>query len=213
MTPFAVNPTRADLYKNFKFRVSWDGHVVAGISEISALRRVTDVVAHREGGDPSAQHKSPGLTAYDPIVLRRGVTHDTAFEAWANLAAPLGSQMSLANFRKTITIDLLNEAGVPGAPVHCASLLAVGVCRDWPARRQPRRRRDRDARTPERGLGARHRRGGAAGEIAAAHFPRIVGRPAGRPGAADRLPLLSCPGLTRASIEQRHDGSPGQARR
>jgi phage tail-like protein len=113
MTQFAVNPTRVDPYKNFKFRVAWDGQVVAGISEISALRRVTEVVAHREGGDPSLQHKSPGLTGYDPIVLRRGVTHDTAFEAWANLVSQPGGPMSLAHFRKTITIDLLNEAGVP----------------------------------------------------------------------------------------------------
>jgi phage tail-like protein len=125
MTQFTVNPQRVDPYKNFKFRVSWDGRVVAGISEISALRRVTEVVVHREGGDPSLQHKSPGLTAYDPIVLRRGVTHDTAFEAWANLVSPLGNQMSLANFRKDITIDLLNEAGVP--------VLRYLVRRCWPS--------------------------------------------------------------------------------
>jgi phage tail-like protein len=125
MTQFTVNPQRVDPYKNFKFRVSWDGHIVAGVSEISALRRVTEVVAHREGGDPSAQHKSPGLTAYEPIVLRRGVTHDTAFEAWANLVSQLGGQMSLANFRKNITIDLLNEAG--------QTALRYLVHRCWPS--------------------------------------------------------------------------------
>jgi phage tail-like protein len=125
MTQFAVNPQRVDPYKNFKFRVVWDGKVVAGVSEISALRRVTDVVVHREGGDPCAQHKSPGLTAYDPIVLRRGVTHDAAFEAWANLVSSLGGLMSLAHFRKDITIDLLNESGVP--------VLRYLVHRCWPS--------------------------------------------------------------------------------
>jgi phage tail-like protein len=127
MTQFTVNPQRVDPYKNFKFRVVWDGKVVAGVSEISALRRVTDVVVHREGGDPSAQHKSPGLTAYDPIVLRRGVTHDTAFEAWANLVWQLGGQaeVSLAHFRKNVVIDLFNEAG--------QRVLSYLVHRCWPS--------------------------------------------------------------------------------
>ena len=115
MVEFSVNPTRFDPYKNFKFRVKWDGRYVAGISRISALRRITDVVEHREGGDPSTSRKSPGLTQFDAIVLERGVTHDAAFEDWANLVwkfgqAP-GSESALANFRKDITIELYNEAG------------------------------------------------------------------------------------------------------
>jgi len=127
MAQFTVNPQRVDAYKNFKFRVIWDGQVVAGISEVSGLRRVTEVVAHREGDDPSTQHKSPGLTSYDPIVLRRGVTHDTAFEAWANLVWRLGGQpeMSLAHFRKDIVIDLFNEAG--------QRVLSYRVYRCWPS--------------------------------------------------------------------------------
>ena len=84
MTQFAVNPQRFDPYKNFKFRVKWDGKYVAGVSRISALKRTTEVVEHREGGDPSSLRKSPGLTTYAPIVLERGVTHDKEFESWAN---------------------------------------------------------------------------------------------------------------------------------
>ena len=125
MPQFAVNPNRFDPYKNFKFRVVWDGRPVAGVSEISALRRVTEVVVHREGGDPSLQRRSPGLTAYDPIVLRRGVTHDTEFEAWADLVWRLHGQMSLADFRKDIVIDLLNEAG--------QRALSYRVYRCWPS--------------------------------------------------------------------------------
>ncbi len=127
MAQFTVNPNRFDPYKNFKFRVVWDGRVVAGISEISSLRRATDVVVHREGGDPSTQRRSPGLTAYDPIVLRRGVTHDTEFEAWADLVWRLRGQpeMSLANFRKDVIIDLLNEAG--------ERALSYRVYRCWPS--------------------------------------------------------------------------------
>jgi len=112
---FSVNPTRFDPYKNFKFRVKWDGQYVAGVSKVGALKRTTEVVEHREGGDPSTGHKSPGRTKYEAITLERGVTHDTAFEVWANRVwnfggAP-GAESSLANFRKDIILDVFNEAG------------------------------------------------------------------------------------------------------
>lgn len=129
MPEFTVNPNRFDPYKNFKFRVKWDGRFVPGVSRISPLRRATEVVLHREGGDPSAERKSPGRTAFDPIVLERGRTHDTAFEAWANkvwhLGAGLGAEVSLADFRKDITIEFLNEAGQVAAAFH--------VYRCWPS--------------------------------------------------------------------------------
>jgi phage tail-like protein len=53
MAEVTVNPQRLDPYKDFTFRIMWDGHYVAGISRMSALRRVTQVIAHRDGGDPS----------------------------------------------------------------------------------------------------------------------------------------------------------------
>jgi phage tail-like protein len=115
MPQFTVNPTRFDPYKNFKFRVKWDGQYVAGLSKMGALKRTTDVVEHREGGDPSTSRKSPGRNKFDPITLERGVTHDTAFEDWANkvwnFGAGPGSESSLADFRKDIIIDIFNEAG------------------------------------------------------------------------------------------------------
>jgi len=85
MAQFSVNATRFDPYKNFKFRVKWDGQYVAGMSKIGGLKSRTKVVTHREGGDPSTSRKSPGPTDYDAITLERGVTHDPAFEDWANL--------------------------------------------------------------------------------------------------------------------------------
>jgi phage tail-like protein len=115
MAEFTVNADRFDPYKNFKFRVKWDGKFVAGVSKVSALVHTTEVVEHREGGDPSSPRKSPGLTSFSPIVLERGVTHDTAFEDWANkvwrLSAGLGAEVGLADFRKDITIEVYNEAG------------------------------------------------------------------------------------------------------
>ncbi len=115
MTEFNVNPHRFDPYKNFKFRVIWDGRPVAGVSKISALKRTTDVIEHREGGDPNISHKSPGMTMFAPITLERGVTHDTEFEKWANkvwrLGQSSGTEVSLADFRKDMIIELYNEAG------------------------------------------------------------------------------------------------------
>lgn len=115
MPQFSVNPNRFDPYKNFKFRVKWDGRYVAGISKVTALKRTTEVVKHRDGGDPSTSRKSPGKTEFEAVTLERGVTHDTEFEKWANkvwnFGAGLGSETSLADFRKDILLDVFNEAG------------------------------------------------------------------------------------------------------
>ncbi len=115
MAQFSVNAGRLDPYKNFKFRVTWDGRPVAGVSKVSVLKRTTEVVKHRAGGDPSTSYKSPGRTEYDAITLERGVTHDVDFEQWANkvwnLGSGLGGEVSLKDFRKDIVVDLFNEAG------------------------------------------------------------------------------------------------------
>jgi phage tail-like protein len=115
MPQFVVNTNRFDPYKNFKFRVKWDGRYVAGVSKISPLKRTTEVVKHREGGDPSTSRKSPGRTEFDAITLERGVTHDVEFEAWASkvwqVNAGLGAEVSLKDFRKDVIIEFYNEAG------------------------------------------------------------------------------------------------------
>lgn len=115
MAEFTVNSNRFDPYKNFKFRVKWDGKYVAGISKISPLKRTTEVIRHREGGGPSTSRKSPGRTEYEAIVLERGVTHDTDFEAWAakvwQHGVGLGEEVSLKDFRKDIVLEMYNEAG------------------------------------------------------------------------------------------------------
>ncbi len=111
MTEFTVNPSRMDPYKNFKFRVKWDGRYVAAVSQVGELRRTTEVVEHREGG-ASGSRKSPGRTKYEAITLERGVTHDVEFEAWANKVERVGGQgVSLGDFRKDIVLELYNEAG------------------------------------------------------------------------------------------------------
>jgi len=129
MAQFSVNAQRFDPYKNFKFRVKWDGRYVAGVSKVGALTRTTEVVEHREGGDPSTVRVSPGQTKYNDVSLERGVTHDTEFEKWANkvwnFGSGLGAEVSLADFRKDIIIEVYNEAG--------QLALAYKVYRCWPS--------------------------------------------------------------------------------
>jgi len=127
MAEFTVNAKRFDPYKNFKFRVKWDGQYVAGVSKVTGLKRTTEVVKHREGGDPSTSRKSPGRNEFDAITLERGVTHDPAFELWAGkvwqLGAQLGAEVSLADFRKDIILEVYNEAG--------QKVLAYNIYRCW----------------------------------------------------------------------------------
>jgi len=125
VAPFTINPTRFDPYKPFNFRVRWDNQYVAGVSKVSALTRTTEPVVHRDGADPSHERKSPGITKFEAVTLERGVTHDPAFEAWANLVHSLASPISLRNFRKDVTIDVFNEAG--------QLALSYQLLRCWPS--------------------------------------------------------------------------------
>ncbi|MDH3657586.1 MAG: phage tail protein [Nitrosopumilus sp.] len=127
MAQFSVNTSRFDPYKNYKFRLKWDGRFVAGLSKMSALKRTTEVVTHREGGDPSTSRKSPGRSEYEAITLERGVTHDLEFENWSkkvwNFGTGLGEESSLKDFRKDLVIEVYNEAG--------QLVLAYRVYRCW----------------------------------------------------------------------------------
>ena len=114
MASVSVNAQRFDPYKNFKFRVKWDGKYVAGVSKVGALKRTTEVVSHREGNDVSTPRHSPGRTSFEAIQLERGVSFDPEFQAWANLVYSTEGDgaVSLRNFRKDITINMLNLQGV-----------------------------------------------------------------------------------------------------
>jgi phage tail-like protein len=113
MAKFTVNSHRSDPYKNYKFRVKWDGRVVAGVSKVSPLKRTTEVIKHREGNDPSTQRHMPGASSFEPITLERGVTHDKEFEAWANKVYDVGAagMIMLKSFRKPLTLEFCNEDG------------------------------------------------------------------------------------------------------
>lgn len=130
---FTVNTHRFDPYKQFKFRVKWDGKYIPGVFRVNGLHRNTMVITMREGTGPNMQKKMPGETVYEQIILERGRTHDTAFEQWANKVWNYGSgpgkEVSLQDFRKDIIIELLNETG--------QIVMAFKVYRCWPSRYSP----------------------------------------------------------------------------
>jgi phage tail-like protein len=130
MPKFSTNADRVDPYKTYKFRVRLpDGDYVLGVSKVSALKRHTDVIKFREGGDPSTSRKSPGQTEYEAITMERGVTHDAQFERWANkvwnYGSGLGAEVSLKDFRKDLVLEIYNEAG--------QLALAYKLYRCWPS--------------------------------------------------------------------------------
>lgn len=143
MPKFVINSSRIFPYMGFKFRVKWDGRYVAGVSKVSMLKRTTEVVKHRDGGYMSTSLKGPGRTEYDAITLERGVTHDPEFQNWANkvwnYGQKPGAEVSLKDFRKSITIELLNEAGQVA--------IAYNVFRCWVSEYQAQADLDANANT------------------------------------------------------------------
>ena len=125
MAKFTVNATRFDPYLGFRFQIKIDGQSVAGLNKCSALTRTTEVTPWYEGGDSSGPHQIPGKTTYAAITLEAGVTHDTTFEQWANKVNNFQGDpaMSLATFRKDITIEVYNPPG--------EKVLAYNVYRCW----------------------------------------------------------------------------------
>jgi phage tail-like protein len=113
--PFTVNINRYDPYKTYRFLIYFGSSTapVAAVSKISALKRSSDVIEYKEGGNPIIL-KGLGRTKYEPITLERGLTQDIDFANWANMAQVLDKgapTTSLANLRQEVRIDLLNEEG------------------------------------------------------------------------------------------------------
>ena len=97
-----VNAQRFDPYRNFKFRLSWDGRCVAAASKMSGFDRKA-------------------------ITLERGVTHDPEFERWTNgveaFDADPAREFSLEEIRRDLIVEVCDESGVPA--------LAYRIRRCW----------------------------------------------------------------------------------
>jgi phage tail-like protein len=128
MSKFVVNPTRLDPYKTFKFRVKFDGRIVAGVSKVSGLKRTSEPLLQRDDSDPGANREPGRQTKFEPITLERGVTHDSDFIDWATSAQQDNSvvgEAALNQSRKDLRIETYNEAGQIAE--------AYNVFRCWPS--------------------------------------------------------------------------------
>ena len=118
-------------YANFRFRVLWQGRPVAAVSKVSALKRTTEAVSFREGGDPSSVRVSPGQVRFEPITLERGLTLDRDFEHWARQvwAWPAGNGPGAdpgpAIVRRDLTLEFRNEVG--------QVVITYQIYRCWPS--------------------------------------------------------------------------------
>jgi phage tail-like protein len=113
--PFTVNTSRYDPYKAYRFLVYFGKSrtPVAGVSKVSAVKRTSKVIEYNEGGS-GITLKGLGRTSYDPLTIERGLTFDSDFQDWANAAQLLdkgAATTSLANLRREVRIELLNEMG------------------------------------------------------------------------------------------------------
>jgi len=130
MPRLTPNTNRFDPYRNFRFKVKWDNLYVAGLSKMGALKRSTEMVEWREAGENIISRKLPGKTKFEGVTLEAGITYDTSFQDWANLVNDFTSHslVSLAEFRKNITVDVFNESGV--------KVLSYNLYRCWPSEYQ-----------------------------------------------------------------------------
>jgi phage tail-like protein len=114
---FPANMNRYDPYKTYRFLVYFGTSTtpVAAVSKVGAIKRSSEVIEYREGGDAIIL-KGLGRMKYDPITLERGITQDRDFINFANYAQVLNQgapSTSLANLRQEISITLLNEEAQP----------------------------------------------------------------------------------------------------
>ncbi len=71
-----------DPYRNFNFLVEVDGITQAGFAECSGFGASNDPIEYREGGENTTVRKLPGVTKYNNIVLKWGLTDSRELYDW-----------------------------------------------------------------------------------------------------------------------------------
>ena len=95
-----------------RVRLLVDGVPVRGVRRVGPLRRTTEVLVHREGGDPGPGRPLPGRTQFAPVVVELAVEHDRAFEQWAAAVTVPAGQAPPPGFRRTLRVEVLSATGV-----------------------------------------------------------------------------------------------------
>lgn len=95
-----------------------DGFIRFNFSEITGLKKTTDVSEIREGGWNQTPRKSPGLSKYENVTFKRGQIvsgqggGDDDFQIWLNQVHLTTRYGNENNFRRTATINQFAKTGV-----------------------------------------------------------------------------------------------------
>ncbi len=195
MAMFPANPTRLDPYKNFKFRLKWDGQYVAAVSKMSSLKRTTEVVdapqrrrpihsAQIAGPQQVRRHHAGARTDPGPEFPRLGGP-GLELRFGAGLGGVAG-QLPQGHLPGVLQRSRTASDGLQDIP-----LLGLGVPGNAGPGCECERHRHRAHQVGKRGLGARHfcdRAGGTDPEqrrhVRCAPLPKpiflLCGRPAVR---------------------------------
>lgn len=73
---------RVDPHRSFNFKVEVKGVIEGEFQECSGLDSQTASIDYREGGDARHLRKIPGLNAFTPITLKRGMTNSDQLWNW-----------------------------------------------------------------------------------------------------------------------------------
>ena len=73
---------RHDPYRNFGFKLEIQGLTVGGFSDVTGFGASTDPIEYREGGENRSVRKLPGLTKFNNLVLKWGLTDSRVLFDW-----------------------------------------------------------------------------------------------------------------------------------
>jgi phage tail-like protein len=103
----AVDTTRTDPYRNFRFRVEIDGIDQGGFREVAIADSSQDPIEYREGTHPPTMRKVPGLVKYGNVTLKWGITDSMDLYKWRKSI----EDGKTSSNRKNMAIVLMDEEG------------------------------------------------------------------------------------------------------
>lgn len=110
-----LDPQHVDHFRNYSFRVKWDGRYVAGFSHLNSVERSLGGGEDSDDGRPSSSPQKPGRILSHTITLKHGVVHDEDFKIWATQVRTegfgLGARAGFDDSREGIILEHYDETG------------------------------------------------------------------------------------------------------
>lgn len=118
---------RQDPIRNFRYRLEIDAIEQAAFSEVAIGALSNEPIEYREGDEVTTVRKLSGLTKYENITLKWGITDSVELAEWHQLI--VGAATPLDDVRRNVVIRVQNEAGEDKA--------AFEVTKAWPCKYDP----------------------------------------------------------------------------